>query len=241
MIGICTVILPTYKEAANISEMVGTLRQMYPDFKVLVMDDNSDDGSRELVESMEDPMVRFFVRDPGDRGLSASIFQGIMECDTEYFVNMDCDFQHPPSAVGDICRELDDGADLCIGVREERTALSPIRWLASWGAHFMAVLTLWLRDRKKSSDIMSGLFGGRTGIFKKVIEENSSDFEMKGFKALYDLMKFAPKNIDIEEVEFEFGTRRGGESKLSKVVILSVVKQSEPFGELLAKAMKRAF
>jgi dolichol-phosphate mannosyltransferase len=219
--------------------MVGTIRQMYPDFKILIMDDNSDDGSKELVEALNDPMVRFFVREPEDRGLSASIFQGIMETDTEYFVNMDCDFQHPPSAVGDICQKLNDGADLCIGIREKRTALSPIRWLASWGAHFMAVLTLWLRNKRKSSDIMSGLFGGRTGIFEKVIEDNSHNFEIKGFKALYDLMKFAPENIVVEEVEFEFGTRQGGESKLSKVVILSVIKQSEPFGKAISEMTTR--
>jgi len=238
--GTCTVILPTYKESANIVRMVETLRQMYPDFKVLIMDDNSDDGSRELVETLNDPMVRFFVREPRDRGLSASIFQGIMETDTEYFVNMDCDFQHPPSAVGDIHSELKDGADLCIGVRAERTALSPMRWIASWAAHFLAVLTLWLRNKKKSKDIMSGLFGGRTDTFKEVISRDSSEFEMKGFKALYDLMKFAPENLRVEEIEFEFGTRQGGESKLSSTIILSLLRQSEPFGKTLAKLAEKA-
>ncbi len=238
--GACTVILPTYKESANIVRMVGTLRQMYPDSKVLIMDDNSDDGSKELVEALDDPMVRFFVREPKDRGLSASIFQGIAETDTEYFVNMDCDFQHPPSAVGSICRELEKGADLCIGIREERTALSPIRWIASWSAHFLAVLTLWLRNKKRSKDVMSGLFGGRTDIFKEVISENSSEFEMRGFKALYDLMKFAPEDLRVEEIEFEFGTRQGGESKLSSTVILSLLRQSEPFGKTLAKLAEKA-
>lgn len=239
MTGTCTVILPTYKESANIVRMVGTLREMYPDYKVLIMDDNSDDGSKELVEALNDPLVRFFVREPEDKGLSASIFQGIMETDTEYFVNMDSDFQHPPSAVSSICAKLGEGADLCIGVRKERTALSPVRWVASWAAHFLAVQTLWLRNRKRSGDIMSGLFGGRTEVFKEVISVNSPEFEMRGFKALYDLMKFAPEDLHIDETEFEFGTRQGGESKLSSGVILSLLKQSEPFGKTLARLAEK--
>jgi len=237
--GACTIILPTFRESENIVRMVGTLREMYPGHKILIMDDNSDDGSEELVEALNDPLVRFFVREPEDRGLSASIFQGIMETDTEYFVNMDCDFQHPPSAVGSICSELENGADLCIGVRKERTALSPIRWVASWAAHFLAVQTLWLRNKKRSGDIMSGLFGGRTEVFKDVIHRYSSEFEMKGFKALYDLMKFAPESLKVEEVMFEFGTRQGGESKLNSDVILSLLRQSEPFGKTLAKLAEK--
>ena len=72
----CTVVLPTYNEEGNIGKMVSTLREMYPEFYVLVMDDNSKDRTKEIVEdiSSKDDHVRFFTRDPNDRGLSASIF-----------------------------------------------------------------------------------------------------------------------------------------------------------------------
>ena len=97
----CTVILPTYNEEANIGDMIDTLRGMYPDFHVLVMDDNSKDGTQNAVteRASKDDHVRLIVRDPNDRGLSASIFQGIQETRTRYFINMDSDFQHPPSAL----------------------------------------------------------------------------------------------------------------------------------------------
>ncbi len=168
----CTVILPTYKEAGNIQKMAIRLRELYPDFFILIMDDNSNDGSRELIEELNDPMITFTERNPDDRGLSASIFQGIMDTRTEFFVNMDCDFQHPPEAVANAYVALKDGADLCVGIRKRRTALSPVRWLASWGAQFLAALTLWLRDKSKSKDIMSGFFGGRTEVYQSVIEHN---------------------------------------------------------------------
>ncbi|MEA4977277.1 MAG: glycosyltransferase [Methanomassiliicoccaceae archaeon] len=235
----CTVILPTYKEAGNIQKMAMRLRELYPDFFILIMDDNSGDGSKELIDDLNDPMIKFIERDPDDRGLSASIFQGITEAGTEFFINMDSDFQHPPEAVGPAYKRLLNGADLCVGIREDRTALSPVRWLASWGAHFMAAMTLWLRDKKKSGDIMSGFFGGRTELYQSVILAYGAEMDKKGFKALFDLLKFGPSEINIGEIAFVFGKREAGESKLNKTVILSVLRQCEPFGKLMARVAGR--
>ena len=233
----CTVILPTYKEAGNIQKMAKRLRELYPDFKILIMDDNSNDGSKELIKELNDLMITFTERNLNDRGLSASIFQGIMDTKTDFFINMDCDFQHPPEAIADAYECLSEGADLCVGVREERTALSPIRWLASWGAHVMAATTLWLRNKKKSSDIMSGFFGGKTDIYQKVIEEYGEDMDRQGFKALFDLLKFGPVDTNVREISFKFGKREAGESKLNKRIILSVMRQSEPLGKLIARVL----
>ena len=235
----CTVILPTYKEAGNIQKMAMRLRELYPDFFILIMDDNSGDGSKELIDDLNDPMIKFIERDPDDRGLSASIFQGITEAGTEFFINMDSDFQHPPEAVGPAYKRLLNGADLCIGIRKDRTTLSPVRWLASWGAHFMAAMTLWLRDKKKSNDIMSGFFGGRTELYQSVILAYGAEMDKKGFKALFDLLKFGPSEINIGEIAFVFGKREAGESKLNKTVILSVLRQCEPFGKLMARVAGR--
>lgn len=235
----CTVILPTYKEAGSIRRMAMRLRELYPDFFILIMDDNSRDGSKELIDGLNDPMVRFMERDPGDRGLSASIFQGIAEAETEFFINMDSDFQHPPEAVGPLYRCLLDGADLCVGIREDRTALSPVRWLASWSAHFMAAMTLWLRNKKKSSDIMSGFFGGRTELYQSIIRKYGGEMDRHGFKALFDLLKFGPFDVKICEAPFVFGKRSTGESKLNKTVILSVLRQCEPFGKTMARVAGR--
>lgn len=239
----CTVILPTYNEEANIGNMVDTLRKMYPSFTVLVMDDNSKDNTQDIVKSrMEsDSMVRLVVRDPEDRGLSASIFEGIELTETEYFINMDSDFQHPPSALEGMFQQLKDGADLTIGVRKDRSNLSSFgRWVGSWGAHYLAAFTLKMHDKQISSDIMSGLFGGKTELFKGTIAEYSDNFQMKGFKALFDLMKYVPKDIDLREYTFEFGERQGGESKLSSGIIVSLLKQCDGWGMFCAKVLETA-
>jgi len=232
----CTVILPTYNEEENIGNMITTLRSMYPKFHIVVMDDNSKDRTKEISESIskEDCMVQFFTRDVNDKGLSASIFQGIIETKTKFFINMDSDFQHPPSALRDIYERLNDGADLCIGIRDDRTALSFERWVSSWIAHAMAMYTLKIRGKRASRDIMSGLFGGKTEMFGKVIRENEPEFERVGFKALFDLMKYAPADIRIDEITFTFGKRRGGESKVSSKIIFSIMRQCGRLGKFVA-------
>jgi dolichol-phosphate mannosyltransferase len=231
----CTVILPTYKEEANIANMVVALRESYPDFHILIMDDNSPDRSKELVEALGYENVRFVVRDPADRGLTASVSEGITIAETDYFVNMDSDFQHPVSSVGQIFAELEKGYDLCIGVRNDRKALGFKRSAGSWAFHVMASATLAFHGKRRSKDIMSGLFGGRTELFSAVVKENGGKFEMVGFKVLFDLMKYSPPDIKIGEITFEFGERRGGESKVNPIIVKSTLRQCGIFGRFFAK------
>jgi dolichol-phosphate mannosyltransferase len=238
----CTVILPTYNEEANIGSMIDTLRGMYPDFRILVMDDNSKDRTQAIVreKASEDDMVAIIVRNPDDRGLSASIFQGIMETQTRFFINMDSDFQHPPSALKGIYQQLLNGSHMSIGVRKDRTNLSSFgRWLGSWGAHFLAAFTLKLHDRQISSDIMSGLFGADTEMCKTVIQEYGHEFQMKGFKALFDLMKYVPKDLRIDEYRFDFGERAGGESKLTGGIVVALLMQCDAWGRFCAHILNK--
>lgn len=233
----CTVILPTYNEEANIGNMIDCLRGLYPNFYIIVMDDNSKDSTKQIVEDImkKDEKVKIVTRNINDRGLSASIFQGITETNTKFFINMDSDFQHPPSTLGAIYKKLNDGSDLVIGVRKDRTALSSFsRWVGSWSAHMLAVFTLKMHGKQATNDVMSGFFGGKTELFQKVIKEFCPKFEMKGFKALFDLMKYVPDNIKISEELFEFGERQGGESKISANIVFSILRQCDGWGRFLA-------
>jgi dolichol-phosphate mannosyltransferase len=238
----CTVILPTYNEAENIGNMISCLRDMYPEFRILVMDDDSKDGTGDIVNGIasNDDMVRMIIREPADRGLSASIIHGIVETGTKFFINMDSDFQHPPSALKDMYEQLISCADLVIGVRKDRQALSFGRWLSSWIAQMMASLTLKMKGKQSSRDIMSGLFGGNADIFRNVINKDEDKFERKGFKALFDLLKFAPDDIKIKETLFEFGKRQGGDSKIGSKIIISIMRQCGRPGKLLARLYGKA-
>jgi len=158
--------------------------------------------------------------------------EGIASADTEYFVVMDADFQHPPASIGDIMDRLLEGKDdLVIGVRQTKEPLSLTRRLGSGGAHKLAATYLWLKRQQRSKDIMSGFFGGRTAVIKQIILSQGDRFEKKGFKALFDILKNAPKGTKIDEIEFEFGDRAGGKSKLSSDIVLSVMKQCGMVGK----------
>jgi dolichol-phosphate mannosyltransferase len=200
------------------------------------MDDASTDGSKELIEALGDPKTRLVSRPPEDRGLAASVFQGIVESGTDYFMTIDCDFQHPVNALGRMYTEMEKGADLCIGVREDRMALGFTRWLGSWGFNIFADLYLLYHRKKVSKDVMSGLFAGRTDVFVPVIEENRDKLNMTGWKVLLDLLRFGPGDIKVAGVKYKFGKRREGVSHISPRVVVDTFNQCGMVGRFCAKA-----
>jgi len=230
-----SIILPTLNEGDNIVPMLETLAGLYPKASIIVVDDNSKDGTAQKAQRFgESHNVTVIERDPEKRGLTASIVDGISAANTEFFVVMDADFQHPPASVADLVQELHERNDMVIGVREDRGKLSSMRRFASWGADTMARTYLRYKRQPLSIDTMSGFFGGRTELCRSVIEKKGDKFEMKGFKALFDLLKFVPKDSKIAEVEFKFNSRRSGESKLSSTIILSIMRQCGMGGKALA-------
>jgi len=231
-----TVILPTYNEVQNIPPMVEELLTRYPGVRVLVVDDDSYDGTPEAVRELmaRHPGVDLLSRDPQDRGLTASLMDGIAAVTTEHFVAMDADFQHPPAVVEGIMRELAEGHVLVVGTRNDIRAMSVSRRLASWGANFLAQAYLFVHRQRRPHDLMSGFFGGQTAVWREVILSKGARFERRGFKVLFDLMKFGPRDVDIAEVRYDFGERAGGESKLNSRVIISLLRQCGVLGRALA-------
>ena len=231
-----TIILPTCNEVQNIKGIIEELLRLYPGVNVLVVDDNSIDGTVEAVHEImtRHPSVRLMVRDPRDRGLTASLMDGIVNAGTEHFIVMDADFQHPPASVGDVMKKLSDGHVMVVGKRNNIRALSASRRLASWGANFLARSYLLVHRKCRPSDLMSGFFGGDTEVWKCVILIHGKKFERYGFKALFDLMKFSPPGTRVAEVQYDFGERSGGESKLDSRVILSLLRQCGYPGRFVA-------
>ena len=233
-----SIVLPTLNEGENILPMMETLDRLYPNAGIIVVDDHSKDGTADIALEFgkHRAKVQVVQRDPDDRGLTASIMDGIMHADTKYFVVLDADFQHPPESIAGLVQELINGNDMAIGVREDKMELSLTRKWASIAAHEMAVSYLHAKRQPTSKDTMSGFFAGRSDLCQKVIEVKGSKFERAGFKGLFDLLKFMPRDSKIAEVKFKFNSRRAGESKLSSRVILSIMRQCGIGGKALAFA-----
>ncbi|MDW5561792.1 MAG: glycosyltransferase [Methanomassiliicoccus sp.] len=238
-----SIIIPTYDEVRNIDRMIIRLLELYPGVKVLVLDDNSKDGTIEAVTALEASKkdVSLVIRDPGDRGLTAAVMDGIARTTTPYYIVMDADFQHPPETLAEIMAALEGGADMVIGKREHKEALNWKRRTSSDAAQFLAHTYLRMHRQPHPDDIMSGLFGARTDMSQKIVTENGILFEKKGFKVLFDLLKFVPRDITVAEVHYQFGDRADGESKLSSTIITSILRQCGLPGKCVAYVADRVF
>lgn len=241
MAGTCTIVIPTFNEEANIQNMAKALRETYPEYKVLFMDDNSTDRSRELIEELNDPLTVFFVRKPSEKGLEASVLQGFEIADTDYAICMDCDFQHPLSALKLICDQLDSGADICVGKRNSRMSMGRKRALGSEMVEMFCKLFFRLHGKQTTKDMMSGLFGIRCDVFRSIIQNNWDNFEVEGWKVLMDLMKYGDRKVVVKYVPYDFGTRAEGNSHLNPKVTIMTFHQLWGFGKILAKFFSKVY
>jgi dolichol-phosphate mannosyltransferase len=116
-----SIILPTYKEKDNIVELIQTifdvLEPHYLDFEVVVVDDNSPDGTAEVVRQNfgDNDRVKLFVR-TAERGLATAIRYGIEHAGGDILVFMDTDFNHDPAIIPQMIKFL-DYYDIIIGSR----------------------------------------------------------------------------------------------------------------------------
>jgi len=150
-------------------------------------------------------------------------------------MTMDCDFQHPPEAIGGMYEKMEEGCDLCVGTRVDRFALGFVRWAGSWAFNVYCNLYLLRHGKRLVSDLMSGLIAGRTDVFVPVINDNRDGLEMKGWKVLLDLLKFGPSDIKISVSEYRFAKRAQGESHIGQNVVLTTFNQCGRFGKFCAK------
>jgi len=205
------VIVPTFKEAANIPlliERLATLRRSYPrPLQLTIVDDDSRDGTIEAVEALALPWVRLIVRTEA-RGLSASVLEGIGRTTGELIVVMDADLSHPPEAIPRMLEELHNGSDFVVGSRYVEGGVTHddwglLRWLNSQLATYLA------RPFTSINDPMSGFFALRRETFALADALNPIGYKI----GLELLVKCRCSRI--AEVPIEFADRVHGKSKLS--------------------------
>ncbi len=117
---ILSFVLPTYNEAGNIERLISEIDRYVEDFEkeYIVVDDNSGDGTWQLVEKMaaKDPRVRLILR-MEDPGLTPSLQEGINASRGDLVSWMDCDLSMPPSEIPRMISKIENGYDCVIGSR----------------------------------------------------------------------------------------------------------------------------
>jgi dolichol-phosphate mannosyltransferase len=206
-----TVIVPTYKEVESLPHLIDRLAKVRAssdmDLDVLIMDDDSRDGSVELVRARPEPWVELVVR-VADRGLSPAVLEGLRRARGDILVCMDADLSHPPEALPQLIRKLDEGADFVVGSRYAKGGTTSddwgfLRWINS------RIATLLARPLTSVSDPMAGFFAMRRETF-----DRGRDFNPVGYKiGLELLVKCACERA--VEIPIHFEDRRFGSSKLT--------------------------
>ncbi len=215
-----TVVVPTYYEVDSIPHLVARLRSVREssglDLEVLFMDDDSQDGSSELVESMGLPWVRIVTRKT-NRGLSHAVLDGLMLSQRDTLVVMDADLSHPPEKIPELLAALDAGMEAAVGSRFAEGGSTAddwglLRWLNSRIATLLALPLTTL------SDPMSGFFAIRRSTFLA-----GRDFNPVGYKILLELI-IKCRCRQIADIPIHFENRQFGESKLTFQEQLKYIK-----------------
>lgn len=219
-----SIIVPAYKEAANIPPLVERVFKALGPGKqakaeLIIVDDNSGDGSEEAVQKLAKKgyPVRIIVRKT-ERGLSSAVIRGFLEAKGEVLICMDADLQHPPESVPDMIKSMQK-KQFSIGTRYAGGKMQAdenwawYRRVISKGARLLA------RPLTPLSDPMTGFFSIRKDLFL----EHLGQINPVGFKIALEL--FVKCNIqEHSEVPIAFGVRTAGSSKLSGKVMLYYVK-----------------
>jgi dolichol-phosphate mannosyltransferase len=206
-----SIVVPTYREAANIPHLVARLQSLRDssgiDFELILMDDDSQDGSAELVASLALPWVRIVTRKT-NRGLSQAVLEGLMLSTRDMLVVMDADLSHPPEKIPAMLAALEAGADVAVGSRFVEGGSTAddwgvLRWLNSRLATFLAMPLTALHDP------MSGFFA-----IRRTSVGAGRDFDPIGYKVLLELIIKCRCRV-VVEVPIHFENRLHGESKLT--------------------------
>jgi dolichol-phosphate mannosyltransferase len=222
------VIIPTYKERENASNILRAIFDLNQGFHVLIIDDNSPDGTAEIVKNIQsdNPDRLFLIERSGKLGLGTAYisgFQWALDHDYDFIFEMDADFSHDPHDLNRLFLACTEGsADLSVGSRYvsggelENWPLS--RKIISMGGAIYSRLITWIPVQDPTA--------GFVCYRKKVLETmNLSEIKSVGY-AFQIEMKFAAWKLGfkIKEVPIVFKDRELGSSKMTKGIIQEGIK-----------------
>lgn len=226
------IIIPTYNERENLEKMVRKVFSLKKDFHLLIVDDNSPDGTAGIVKDLqkEFPGKLHLEERKGKLGLGTAYIHGFkwaLKNNYEYIFEMDCDFSHNPNdliKLYNTCAK--EGADLAIGSRYV-TGVNVVNWpmgrvlMSYYASAYVRLIT-----GMKIRDTTSGFKCYKRRVLERI---NLDKIKFKGY-AFQIEMKFTTYKLGfkIVEVPIIFTDRLEGTSKMSngifKEAILGVIQ-----------------
>lgn len=212
------VIIPTYNEKENVEKMVRKVFSLPTPFHLLIIDDNSPDGTAAIVKSLqtEFPERLFMVEREGKLGLGTAYITGFrwaLERNYDNIFEMDCDFSHNPDDLERLLSAVNKGADLAIGSRYI-SGINVINWpLGRVLMSYFASVYVRLVTGMKVMDTTAGFKCYKNQVLKAI---NFDEIKLKGYGFQIE-MKFTTHKLGfkIVEVPIIFTDRKEGTSKMS--------------------------
>jgi dolichol-phosphate mannosyltransferase len=218
------VVIPTYNEADNIQKMIPAILRLAGDFEVLVVDDNSPDGTAELVRGIQAEVnrVHLIVR-PGKMGLGTAYVAGFkfaLRNGFDYIFEMDADFSHDPHMLPKMLEKTQE-ADLILGSRY-CAGINVVNWpmkrlLLSYFANiYTRIIT--------GMPIADATGGFKCYARKVLVAINIDSIRSNGYAfQIETTFKAWSKGFRILEIPIVFVDRRVGISKMSKKIVREAI------------------
>ena len=216
------VLIPTYNEKENITAILHAVLGLSSDFHVLIIDDNSPDGTASIVESLMGKFLQrlFLLKRPGKQGLGTAYILGFkwaLDHNYDYIFEMDADFSHNPNDLDRLLQACEKGADVAIGsryVKGGETENWPIdrKIYSLGGSAYTRIIT-----GMSIKDPTAGFVCYKNEVLANI---NLDAIKFIGY-AFQIEMKFAAWKLGykIKEVPITFVDRKIGTSKMSKGII----------------------
>ena len=213
-----TIVIPTYNERENLPKLAGVLFGLPLDIDLLIVDDASPDGTGDLAEGLKQEYVGKVkvIHRPGKLGLGTAYIQGFkmaVESGTDFLVQMDADFSHPPEKLTEMASAL-ESCDVVIGSRYVKGGKLDESWpmwrrgLSAFGnLYARVILGLSVRDTT----------GGYRMWRRETLQGMPLDrIQSNGYAFQVEMTYVASRlGYRFKEIPIYFADRKWGESKMS--------------------------
>lgn len=216
------IIIPTYNERENIQKITEKVLSLNENFNVLIIDDNSQDGTGVLADELSKRYNRVFViHRSGKMGLGTAYMEGfkyvLSKKDIDYIFEMDADFSHDPNDLLRLQEGFSD-ADVVVGSRYSG-GIRVTDWdLTRLFVSRMSNIFVYLVTGLKISDSTAGFMGYKRRVLESI---NLNNLDSNGYAFQIEMKyKVNKEGFKIKEIPIIFYGRKEGKSKFNLKIIL---------------------
>jgi dolichol-phosphate mannosyltransferase len=234
------IVIPTYNERENIVRLIAEIRARHPEAGIVVVDDDSPDGTADVVAAAaaRDPRLHV-VRRRGRRSFARSVVEGMLWAlarEPRFVIQMDADLSHHPQYIADLLRTAEE-ADLVIGSRYVGGRVNVVNWplsrllLSVFANAYVRAIT-----RLPVCDATGGFRCWRADALRAI---DLPSLRSEGYAFQVETLYRAHRlGCRIVEVPIVFTERNAGASKMSTRIILE--SAIRPWGLILRRSVPRS-